>query len=248
MVADLRTRAVDARELMDAADADPRMLARTYARFSAVNAIVSGTRDVYRRHVRPRASGRTARDGLRVLDIGCGGGDQTRALARRLRQDGCPVQVTGIDIDQRAVDWSSRADDVGLVKWRCASSADLVEQGEEYDVVLSNHVLHHLTAHELTGLLSDSRRLVREGGIVVHSDIARSRAAYLLFAAATWPFSGTLLADSFIRADGLTSIRRSYTRAELAAVVPEDWRVEQRLPARLLLCWSGGRGGADGIR
>ncbi|UNK72092.1 methyltransferase domain-containing protein [Microbacterium sp. H1-D42] len=238
MVADLRTRAVDASEQMDAPDADSRMLARTYAQFGAVNTIVSGAGDVYRRHVRPRASRQSARQTLRVLDIGCGGGDQTRAVARRLQRDGYRAQVTGIDIEQRAIDWSSRADDEGLVRWRCASSTDLVHEGEPFDVVLSNHVLHHLTAHELTRLLADSRRLAREGGVVVHSDIARSRAAYLLFAVATWPFAGSLLADSFIRADGLTSIRRSYTRGELAAVVPDGWHVEQRMPARLLLNWS----------
>ncbi len=38
--------------------------------------------------------------------------------------------------------------------------------------------------------------------------------------AATWPISRTLLADSFIREDGLISIRRSYTVAELTAIAP----------------------------
>ena len=54
--------------------------------------------------------------------------------------------------------------------------------------------------------------------------------------------AGTLLADSFIRVDGLISIRRSYTPSELSAAVPPGWRVEKRMPARLLLRREGDAG------
>ncbi|MNN87524.1 hypothetical protein D3C81_2050910 [compost metagenome] len=62
----------------------------------------------------------------------------------------------------------------------------------------------------------------------------------MLFAAATWPISRTLLADSFIREDGLISIRRSYTAAELTAIAPTGWTVRGGLPSRLELRWEEG--------
>src|SRR5690606_25996787 len=83
MIPDLSERATGARELMDEPDADRAMLDRTYALFPLVNAVVSGWRDVYRRDIRPLARRRS----LRVLDIGAGGGDLTRMIARRLRHD-----------------------------------------------------------------------------------------------------------------------------------------------------------------
>ena len=43
----------------------------------------------------------------------------------------------------------------------------------------------------------------------------------------------TLLRGSLIRADGLTSIRRSHTAAELAATVPAGWRLRRAVPSRL---------------
>lgn len=233
---DLRRRAVDLPERMDADDADPEMLARTYARFEQVNAILSGRSGVHRREIDPRA--RHGR--IRVLDIGCGGGDIARYVARRLRRDGIRAEVVGADIDPRAVRWASDADDDGLVRWRRASSAQLVSEGEQFDVVLSNHVLHHLTSAQLAGLLDDSARLTAPGGIAVHSDIARSRTAYALFDALTRPIAGTLLKNSFIREDGLISIRRSYTAAELAAEAPpSQWRVQRGFPSRLLLVHEG---------
>ncbi|MFD5215239.1 methyltransferase domain-containing protein [Microbacterium sp. NPDC058345] len=229
---DLASRAVDARELMDDPQADDRMLERTYARFAPVNAVVSGWRGVYRRDIRPLARRKGV---LRVLDVGAGGGDLARALQRRLRADGCVARVTALDLDERAIRWAATRSGSHGVRWLCASTADLVRDGEEFDVVLSNHLLHHLTGQELSSLLDDSRLLTAPGGLVIHSDIARGRTAYALFAAATLPLAGTLLADSFIRADGLTSIRRSYTAGELAAAAGDGWRVEQRMPARLLL-------------
>ncbi|MBS1907419.1 MAG: methyltransferase domain-containing protein [Actinobacteria bacterium] len=231
MGADLSARAVDVPELMDDPGADPQALEHTYRLFGAVNAVVSRPGALYRRDIRPRA--RAGR--VRILDVGAGGGDLCRALAARLARDGLAAEITALDADERATAWAAGHDAGAGVTYRCALVADLVGAGETYDVVLSNHVLHHLGADELQGMLADTARLAGETGLVVHRDIARSRAAYALFAAGTWPFAGNLLAGSFIRSDGLTSIRRSYTAAELSALAPAGWTVWVGMPARLEL-------------
>lgn len=231
MLPDLSARAVAARELMDGRDADPRMLDRTYDRFRLVNAVVSRPGRLYRRDVLPRAR----RGPVRILDVGAGGGDLCRRLARRLARDGLRAEVTALDADERATHWAAAHDDGAGVNYRCALLGDLVRAGESFDVVLSNHLLHHLTAAELPRLLADSARLVGRAGLVAHHDIARGRAAYLLFAVATAPFARNALAGSFIRDDGLTSIRRSYTPTELAALAPPGWTVRRGIPARLEL-------------
>lgn len=233
MSPDLSTRAVGLRELMDDPDADQRMLERTYRRFEWVNAVVSRPGLLYRRDIRPRA--RLGR--LRILDVGSGGGDLCRGLAERLRRDGLSAEITALDADDRATRWASVHDDGAGVRYRCARTADLVREGATFDVVLSNHLLHHLSAEELQGLLAETRRLVGDGGLVVHGDIARSRTAYALFTAVTLPLSRSLLAGSFIRDDGLTSIRRSYTVRELEGSAPAGWRVRAGLPSRLELRW-----------
>ncbi|WP_348648490.1 methyltransferase domain-containing protein [Cryobacterium breve] len=114
-------------------------------------------------------------------------------------------------------------------------SADLAEEGARFDVVVSNHVLHHLTGDQLGGLLADCQRLAEPGGRVLLGDIERSTFAYLGFGLGTWP----LFRDSYIRTDGLTSIRRSFTAPELRAVVPPGWDVVREHPSRLLLRWNG---------
>ncbi|WP_314422415.1 methyltransferase domain-containing protein [uncultured Microbacterium sp.] len=228
---DLSTRATEARELMDDPDADIDMLERTYARFRLVNALVSRPGLLYRREILPRAR----RGPVRILDIGAGGGDVCRMIAARLRRAGFDAEITALDADDRAIRWAAQQDAGAGIRYRCAFSSDLVAEGEQYDVVFSNHVLHHLTGAELDGLMRDSAALVAAGGVVVHRDIARTRLAYALYDAVTWILAGTLFRRSFIREDGLISIRRSYTRRELVSLVPVGWTVRFGLPSRLEL-------------
>lgn len=231
MLPDLTARAVDVRERMDETSADRRMLERTYLRFELVNRVVSRPGLLYRRDIRPRAR----RGPLHILDVGAGGGDLCRVLAARLRRDRLDAEITALDADERAVDWARAHDDGAGVRYVHATSSDLVEAGEAFDVVMSNHLLHHLTSEELSRLLEDSARLAHPAGLVLHRDIERSRTAYALFAIGTLPFERNLLAGSFIREDGLTSIRRSYTVRELSAIAPPGWRVRGGLPGRLEL-------------
>ena len=116
-------------------------------------------------------------------------------------------------------------------------TGDLVEAGERFQIVLSNHVLHHLDGRETGALLADCERLVGPGGIAVLGDIERSRWGYAGFWLGTLPFAGNLLAGTYIRGDGLASIRRSHTAAELAGVLPPGWRVRRAFPSRLEVAW-----------
>lgn len=221
----LRRRDVDLRELMDDPDCDPARLAATLRRFDLVNRAVGGWGAIWRQQLRPvlAALDRPAR----VLDIGSGGGDVPARLAALARRDGLQVDWLGIDPDPRAlaVARARERDDVGF---RCADAAALRAGGETFDVVLSNHVLHHLADDERAAFVDDSRALSR--GVVLHADIERGRLAYALYAlGVTAVEHGTLL-----RVDGLRSIRRSYRRDELADALGAPWRVSRPAPFRLL--------------
>jgi 2-polyprenyl-3-methyl-5-hydroxy-6-metoxy-1,4-benzoquinol methylase len=218
----LAVRDLDAIEEMDRPDCDPERLTRTYAQFGIVNAAVSGLRRTYTGLLRPAFSPDRTNT---LLDIGSGGGDVPRALARWAQLDGLALEVTAIDPDERAHAYATSRPALPGLSFRRALSSELVAQGEVFDAVVSNHVLHHLDRAAFTALLDDSDRLTRR--VAVHSDIARHPVGYALFSVGTLPLPG-----SYIRRDGLTSIRRSYTPAELRAAVADrpGWRVRTAMP------------------
>jgi len=212
-------------ELMDDPDCDPRALAATYRRFDLVNRLVSAWGSVYRGHVRPelRALGRPAR----VLDLGCGGGDVVARLAALAARDGLDVEWIGADPDARALEAAKERERPG-VRFVARGSGELLAAGERFDLVLSNHVLHHLDAPALRRFADDSLALSR--GAVLHADIARGHLAYALYAAGITPLSR----GTFLRVDGLRSIRRSYRAPELADALGDPWRVDTPAPFRVL--------------
>ncbi|KRE64041.1 hypothetical protein ASG92_03845 [Arthrobacter sp. Soil736] len=226
----LGARDTHAIEEMDRPDCDPDRLDRTYRQFALVNRALSGWHGLYRNRIRPLLS-RTGPATL--LDVGCGGGDLALMFARWAATDGIDLRVTGIDPDERAYRFAANREPAPRVRFRQATSTGLVAEGAAYDVVISNHVLHHLDAGELQSFLGDSSALALRAAF--HNDLRRSAAAYALFAAAALP-----LTRSYIRRDGLTSIRRSYTVPELAAVVPHGWTAEPHSPFHCLLTYRTG--------
>ncbi len=218
-------RALHLRERMDDPACDVQKLKNTYQQFYVVNQFLSGWRWVYEQYLKKHLH-----TGATVLDIGCGGGDVLRQLAFWTRQDGLGVQFTGIDPDVRALGYArSRAKLPNLTFYQ-ASSTDLVAANKTFDVIISNHVLHHLQNDEVYALCKDSERLTKK--ISVHNDLRRSGLAYLNFAA-TKP----LFWNSFVTQDGLCSIRRSFTERELQSIVPQQWQIEPMMPFRNLLIY-----------
>ncbi|MBS3933767.1 MAG: methyltransferase domain-containing protein [Truepera sp.] len=219
----LSRRAPQVTELMDDPGCDTRHLNNTYVGFSAVNRAVSGWARIYKDWIAPLAQGRACR----LLDIGFGGGDVLRSFARWAMRDGLRLELLGIDTDPRALAFVNSRKQDG-VRFLQASTSDLVKGGERFDVVISNHLLHHLPEQELLALCHDSAALSRQ--LVIHNDIERGDLAFLAFA-----LTRPLFPNSFITVDGLRSIRRSFTALELSCLAPPGWRVKKLFPYRLLL-------------
>jgi 2-polyprenyl-3-methyl-5-hydroxy-6-metoxy-1,4-benzoquinol methylase len=220
------SRAVDLAELMDAPDADPDALRRTYERFALVNRMVARWDSTYVEHVRPLFKpGQT----IRILDVGCGAGDVALHLRTRCLIDGFDPQITLIDPSDQVDAYFKTHPLPDGVRYLRTDTSELVRTGATFDLVISNHLLHHLTETEVVQVMEDSLRLCTRR--VLFSDLDRNVISWAFFAVFAWPFSfGT-----FIHTDGLRSIRRSYLRQELIDLLPGGWSVQRQFPFRLLV-------------
>ncbi|MGE5154378.1 MAG: bifunctional 2-polyprenyl-6-hydroxyphenol methylase/3-demethylubiquinol 3-O-methyltransferase UbiG [Bdellovibrio bacteriovorus] len=112
--------------------------------------------------------------GLRVLDIGCGGGILSESVAR------LGAEVLGVDVTEKNLRVARmHAAQGGLsIDYRLLSVAELAASGETYDLVLNMEVVEHVEG--LPEFLAHCSGLVRPGGVMLVATINRTWAAALI--------------------------------------------------------------------
>ena len=79
-------------------------------------------------------------EGLRFLDIGCGGGLLTEPMAR------LGAAIIGVDPSEKNIKTASvHAGEMGLaIDYRAGTAEDLAAAGERFDVILNMEVIEHV--------------------------------------------------------------------------------------------------------
>jgi 2-polyprenyl-6-hydroxyphenyl methylase / 3-demethylubiquinone-9 3-methyltransferase len=112
--------------------------------------------------------------GLKLLDIGCGGGLLSEPLAR------LGFAVTGIDPAGNNVDVArAHAASSGVaVTYRKDTAETLAAEGASFDVVLAMEVVEHVP--DVPAFLATAASLVKPGGLFVGATINRTKRAFAL--------------------------------------------------------------------
>ena len=225
----LKTREMQAKELMDNPNCDRELLFHTYRQFKTINKLFSGWHTIYKKYLLPHMQEKTT---YSILDVGCGGGDILLELAYYARQDGIRVEMHGIEPDQHALAFIKTQSFPNNIKFTQATLKQLLKNPTKYDFVINNNVLHHLSTPELTEMMQDASRICQR--MVIFNDLRRTDISYLMFKILTAAF----FKNSFAQYDGSLSIKRSYTPKELAQLCPENWQVKKLFPYRQLAIYS----------
>ena len=109
--------------------------------------------------------------GLRVLDVGCGGGILSEALAER------GASVLGIDLAESALRAAEEHRAGQAVEYRLESSRETAARGEVFDVVTCMEMLEHVA--DPAAVLRDIHALLKPGGWAFFSTINRTLKARL---------------------------------------------------------------------
>jgi 2-polyprenyl-6-hydroxyphenyl methylase/3-demethylubiquinone-9 3-methyltransferase len=113
-------------------------------------------------------------EGLRIVDVGCGGGLLCEPLTR------LGATVTGIDAAERNIAIARiHAEKSGLdIDYRVTTSEALVSAGETFDVVLNMEVVEHVDNVPL--YMKSCADLVTSGGLMFTATLNRTARAYAL--------------------------------------------------------------------
>jgi 2-polyprenyl-6-hydroxyphenyl methylase/3-demethylubiquinone-9 3-methyltransferase len=112
--------------------------------------------------------------GLRLLDIGCGGGLLSEPMAR------LGATVVGADAAARNIPVAQvHAAQSGLtIDYRHTTAEALAAAGEQFDVVLNMEVVEHVA--DPLAYLTACQQLLKPGGLMICSTINRNPKSYLM--------------------------------------------------------------------
>jgi 2-polyprenyl-6-hydroxyphenyl methylase/3-demethylubiquinone-9 3-methyltransferase len=133
-------------------------------------------------YIRDKAAARFERDpkkldclkGLRMLDIGCGGGLLSEPLAR------LSAQMVGADpAEENIAVASAHAQESGVaVNYRATTAEALAEAGEKFDVVLAMEVVEHVV--DVKAFVATCASMVKPGGLMIAATLNRTLKSFAL--------------------------------------------------------------------
>jgi 2-polyprenyl-6-hydroxyphenyl methylase/3-demethylubiquinone-9 3-methyltransferase len=162
--------------------------------------------------------------GLRLADIGCGGGLIAEPMTR------LGFTVTGLDADAQAIATArAHAAATGLaIDYRVADIEALVGAGEDFDVVLALEIIEHVADRDI--FLAALDRLVRPGGAVIGATLNRTARSFALAIVGAeyvlgWLPRGTHDWSRFVRpSEFVLGLRRAGLQTTRLAGLGYEWR------------------------
>ena len=220
-------------EMMDETTLDAAEHARALTGLARVN-WWSRSSAIVRPALRSLATEFSSERPMRLLDVACGGGDVTVAIARWIRLAGLPVRVSACDISQTALDIS---------QCRAEASGESIEffqhdllrspLPEEFDVVMCSLFLHHLDEPDAVRVLRSMSAAAARAVLV--NDLIRSRHGYWLAMLGT----RLLTRSRIVHTDGPLSVAGAFTTNEALQLCEQaglsDVTISRHWPQRFLL-------------
>lgn len=233
-------------ELMDDLTLASDDLRRNLDELEVINTWLGGYQPVLNALARLRPRFPAGRP-LRVADLGSGGGDTLRHVARWARQRGVAVELVGIDANPFMLDYArAKSTDYAEISYRQFDIFSPAFRAQPYDVLTCSLFCHHFTDDELGALLRQWARQARVA--VVINDLHRHWLAY----GSIWALTRLLGGSYLVRHDAPLSVARAFRRADWVRLLARAGLARYELRWRWAFRWqlviwpAEGAGGAIG--
>lgn len=144
---------------------------------------------------------------LTVVEIGCGGGDNLRAIRNWAERIHLPVQLKGIDINPECIAYAMQQKRNRGIEF-VVSDYKNVSFEQRPDIIFSSLFCHHFTEDELVFMLQWMKQNSRVGFFI--NDLDRHWLAYYSIKLLTKLFSKSYL----VKNDAPLSVQRGFKRQE----------------------------------
>jgi SAM-dependent methyltransferase len=160
---------------------------------------------------------------LRVLDVGSGGGDGLRRIARWGARRGQQLDLTGLDLHPHSTLAAEAVTPPGLPIRYLTGDVFAFDPVLRFDLVVSSLFTHHLADADVVRFLQFMEARASLGWFV--NDLHRHALALRGFQALSWAAGW----HRFVRHDGAVSVKRAFQVAEWERLLAEAGVTEARL-------------------
>ncbi|QJX49176.1 methyltransferase domain-containing protein [Hymenobacter taeanensis] len=146
---------------------------------------------------------------LRLADLGSGGGDTLRQIARWARKRGVAVALTGLDANPFMLEYAaSKSQGVAEITYQQADIFSPEFQRQPYDILTASLFCHHFSSQQLAAMLPLWQQQAQLAVII--NDLHRHPLAYYSIYWLTRLFKGSYL----VQHDAPLSVARAFTRPD----------------------------------
>lgn len=148
------------------------------------------------------------------VEIGCGGGDNLRAIKQWAQKNAIPIILTGIDINPECITFAEGQERNNGIHFIC-SDYRAAMFSKKPEVIFSSLFCHHFTREELPYMLQWMKNNSTEGFFI--NDLHRHPVAFYAIRLLTQAFSKSYL----VKNDAPLSVQRGFTKKEWSALFNE---------------------------
>lgn len=153
---------------------------------------------------------------LVIADLGCGGGDILKLVARWAASKKLEVELVGFDANPHIIDYArENCKDFDNISFEVQDIFSEEFRQREFDIILCTLFTHHFTDEQLTGIFRQFKSQAKVG--VVINDLHRHWFAFHSISILTRLFSKS----EMVRHDASLSVLRSFKRSELVQLMKD---------------------------
>jgi len=150
------------------------------------------------------------KDGMRISDWGCGGGDSLRIIAKWARKRNLKISLLGVDATESALEYArERSKNFPEISYILADVMSDQLLPDQFDIVISSLFTHHFTDPNWIRLIQKMADCAST--YVVINDLHRHWFAYHSIGLITSVFSRS----EMVKHDSKLSVLRSFKRTEI---------------------------------
>jgi SAM-dependent methyltransferase len=149
----------------------------------------------------------------KVIDIGCGGGDSLKAIAKWAGSSGYKVRLAGVDLKPDCIEYTKNtcAGFPGIDLY-CDDFRNVFSIISDIDIVHASLFCHHFTDAEISGFITFCNK---NKAVFVVNDLERNPVAYYAIKLITSLFSKSPL----VKNDAAVSVSRGFKKREWHSII-----------------------------